>query len=53
MTPVASVDSAKVSISTQTLSPEESRTVVGHIYLYANLLLREPLKLEHVKPRKQ
>src|SRR5262249_33884758 len=24
---------------------------VGQIYLYANPLLREPLKLEHVKPR--
>ena len=62
MTPVASVDSAKISISTQTLSPEELRTMdaywraanylsVGQIYLYANPLLREPLKREHVKPR--
>src|ERR1700733_2974025 len=24
---------------------------VGQIYLYANPLLREPLKLEHIKPR--
>ncbi|MBV9625672.1 MAG: phosphoketolase, partial [Acidobacteria bacterium] len=24
---------------------------VGQIYLYANALLREPLKLEHIKPR--
>ena len=24
---------------------------VGQIYLYANPLLREPLRLEHVKPR--
>jgi xylulose-5-phosphate/fructose-6-phosphate phosphoketolase len=62
MTPVASVHSAKVSISTQTLSPEELRTMdaywraanylsVGQIYLYANPLLRESLKREHVKPR--
>ena len=24
---------------------------VGQIYLYANPLLQEPLKLEHIKPR--
>jgi len=62
MTPVASADSAKLSASTQPLSPEELRKMnaywcaanylsVGQIYLYANPLLREPLKLEHVKPR--
>jgi xylulose-5-phosphate/fructose-6-phosphate phosphoketolase len=62
MAPVASVDSAKISISTQTLSPEELRAMdaywraanylsVGQIYLYANPLLREPLKREHIKPR--
>ena len=62
MAPVASVDSAKISISTQTLSPEELRKMnaywhaanylsVGQIYLYANPLLREPLKREHIKPR--
>src|ERR1700752_2166004 len=44
------------------LSPEELSKVnaywrpanylsVGQIYLYANPLLREPLKIEHVKPR--
>src|SRR2546428_1300300 len=62
MTPVASADSAKLSASSQPLSPEELRKMnaywraanylsVGQIYLYANPLLREPLKLEHVKPR--
>src|SRR5450755_4233366 len=46
----------------QPLSPEELRKIhaywraanylsVGQIYLYANALLREPLKLEHIKPR--
>jgi xylulose-5-phosphate/fructose-6-phosphate phosphoketolase len=44
------------------LSPEEFRALnawwraanylsVGQIYLYANPLLREPLRLEHIKPR--
>jgi xylulose-5-phosphate/fructose-6-phosphate phosphoketolase len=44
------------------LSPEEFRAIhawwraanylsVGQIYLYANPLLREPLRLEHIKPR--
>jgi len=62
MTPVASAESSKVSTSTQPLSPEEMRKMdaywraanylsVGQIYLYANPLLREPLKLEHIKPR--
>src|SRR6202795_5408594 len=62
MTPVATADSASLSISTQPLSPEELRKVhaywraanylsVGQIYLYANPLLREPLSLKHVKPR--
>src|SRR5437899_2245322 len=62
MTPVASEESAKVSVSTQPLSAEELRKMdaywraanylsVGQIYLFANPLLREPLKLEHVKPR--
>src|ERR1700726_1327273 len=48
--------------SNQTLTPEELRTIhaywraanylsVGQIYLYANPLLREPLKITHVKPR--
>jgi len=49
-------------ISHQTLSQEELSRIhaywraanylsVGQIYLYANPLLREPLKLDHVKPR--
>ena len=44
------------------LSPDELRWIdaywraanylsVGQIYLYANPLLKEPLKLEHIKPR--
>src|SRR6267143_1512395 len=62
MTPVATADPASLSVSNQPLSPEEVRKMnaywraanylsVGQIYLYANPLLREPLKLEHVKPR--
>src|SRR6266566_3589931 len=62
MTPVATADSASLSVSNQPLSPEELRKMdaywraanylsVGQVYLYKNPLLREPLKLEHVKPR--
>jgi len=62
MTPAASTDSAKLSVASQPLSKEELRKMnaywraanylsIGQIYLYANPLLREPLKLEHVKPR--
>jgi len=62
MTTVMTADFTKPSISTQPLSPEELRQMnaywraanylsVGQIYLYANPLLGEPLKLEHVKPR--
>ena len=62
MTSAASADSAKVSVDSRPLSQEELRKMnaywraanylsVGQIYLYANPLLREPLKLEHVKPR--
>ncbi len=58
MTP-ASTESQTV---TQPLSLDELRKMdaywraanylsVGQIYLYANPLLREPLKLEHIKPR--
>src|SRR6184192_3965727 len=58
----ASADIVRPSVSNQPLSPEELRKMdaywraanylsVGQIYLYANPLLREPLKLEHVKPR--
>src|SRR5215467_14375301 len=62
MSALLSDDSSKPSISTGTLSSEELRKMnaywraanylsVGQIYLYANPLLREPLKLEHIKPR--
>jgi len=62
MTREVSANSAKLTISSRPLSPEELRKMndywraanylsVGQIYLYANPLLREPLKLEHVKPR--
>jgi len=62
MTPVASVNSPQHHTSMQTLTPEALRKIdaywraanylsVGQIYLYANPLLREPLKIEHVKPR--
>jgi xylulose-5-phosphate/fructose-6-phosphate phosphoketolase len=53
---------SKVPTGEQPLSTEEFRKMhaywraanylsVGQIYLYANPLLREPLKLEHIKPR--
>jgi xylulose-5-phosphate/fructose-6-phosphate phosphoketolase len=62
MTTTLSANSAKLSISSSPLSAEELRKTndywraanylsVGQIYLYANPLLREPLKLEHIKPR--
>jgi xylulose-5-phosphate/fructose-6-phosphate phosphoketolase len=62
MTPVVSADPALSAISNQPLTSEEVRKInaywraanylsVGQIYLYANPLLREPLKIEHVKPR--
>src|SRR5690348_8475468 len=58
----ASPGSAKPSESHQPLSSEELRKMhaywraanylsVGQIYLYENPLLREPLKIEHIKPR--
>src|SRR6184192_2690695 len=58
----ATPDIAGLSVSNQPLSLEELRKMhaywraanylsVGQIYLYANPLLREPLKLEHIKPR--
>src|SRR6266536_4712606 len=58
----ATPDIAGLSVSNQPLSQEELRKMnaywraanylsVGQIYLYANPLMREPLKLEHVKPR--
>src|SRR6266704_4563207 len=62
MATAASPGSAKPYESKQPLSEEELRRMhaywraanylsVGQIYLYANPLLREPLKIEHVKPR--
>ena len=62
MTPLASVTSATLRISTQPLTPQDLRKIdaywraanylsVGQIYLYANPLLRESLKIEHIKPR--
>jgi xylulose-5-phosphate/fructose-6-phosphate phosphoketolase len=62
MTPPAAVTSAQHGISAQPLTTEELRKIdaywraanylsVGQIYLYANPLLREPLKIEHIKPR--
>jgi len=59
---MVSAASASPSESQGPLSSEELRQIhaywraanylsVGQIYLYANPLLREPLKLEHIKPR--
>ncbi len=53
---------SRLSVSTPPLSRDEVRKLnaywraanylsVGQIYLFANPLLREPLKLEHIKPR--
>lgn len=61
MSTAVPADSVKLSITTNALSPEELRKMnaywraanylsVGQIYLYANPLLREPLKFEHTKP---
>src|SRR5262245_49560237 len=62
MTSAVSTDPIKLTVSSRPLSSEELGKMnnywhaanylsVGQIYLYANPLLREPLKLEHVKPR--
>jgi phosphoketolase len=62
MTSAAFTDSIKFSATSRPLSKEELRKMndywraanylsVGQIYLYDNPLLREPLKLEHIKPR--
>ena len=62
MATAASKGSAEVPQSEKPLSNEELRKMhaywraanylsVGQIYLYANPLLKEPLKLEHIKPR--
>src|SRR5580700_3811591 len=61
MSPLAPVET-KLPTSNQPLSPDEVRNIdaywraanylsVGQIYLLHNPLLREPLKIEHVKPR--
>jgi len=60
--PMISGESFRVDSSSRPLSPEELRQMdaywraanylsVGQIYLYDNPLLREPLKIEHIKPR--
>src|SRR5712692_4580487 len=62
MASAASAGSASPFESDQPLSSEELKRMhaywraanylsVGQIYLYANPLLREPLKLKHIKPR--
>jgi xylulose-5-phosphate/fructose-6-phosphate phosphoketolase len=62
MAPPASAATTISGISNQPLTSEELHKIdaywraanylsVGQIYLYANPLLREPLKIEHVKPR--
>ncbi len=62
MIPVTNAESLKPSISATPLSPEDVEKInrywraanylsVGQIYLCANPLLREPLKLEQIKPR--
>jgi xylulose-5-phosphate/fructose-6-phosphate phosphoketolase len=62
MASAAPTGSAKPYESKRPLSEEELRKMhaywraanylsVGQIYLYANPLLREPLKIEHIKPR--
>src|SRR6202521_5429835 len=62
MATAASAGSTKPYESKQPLSEEELRKMhaywraanylsVGQIYLYANPLLQEPLKFEHIKPR--
>jgi xylulose-5-phosphate/fructose-6-phosphate phosphoketolase len=62
MPTLASVKSVPLRISTQPLIPEDLRKIdaywraanylsIGQIYLYANPLLREPLQIEHIKPR--
>ena len=62
MATAASAGAASVGESKRPLSSEELRKMhaywraanylsVGQIYLYANPLLREPLTLDHIKPR--
>jgi xylulose-5-phosphate/fructose-6-phosphate phosphoketolase len=58
----ATISSEPGTISSNPLSTDELRKInaywhaanylsVGQIYLYANPLLTEPLRLEHIKPR--
>jgi xylulose-5-phosphate/fructose-6-phosphate phosphoketolase len=62
MAEVQTLNQFRVSASNNPLTAEEQRKMhaywraanylsVGQIYLYANPLLREPLTLEHIKPR--
>jgi xylulose-5-phosphate/fructose-6-phosphate phosphoketolase len=62
MASAASAGNTSISEPIKPLTSQELRTMhaywraanylsVGQIYLYANPLLREPLKLEHIKPR--
>src|SRR6202158_2422420 len=62
MCPLAHADAVNSPASDQPLSPDELRQIdaywraanylsVGQIYLLANPLLRERLRIEHVKPR--
>ena len=62
MVNVNSASPTKLDISSKPLSPEELQKIeaywraanylsVGQIYLYDNPLLREPLRIEHIKPR--
>ena len=62
MTPAAATESEAAKTTSQPLTADELQNInaywraanylsVGQIYLYANPLLREPLKIEHVKPR--
>src|SRR6266436_6490098 len=62
MAPLATANFAHHLTSSQPLSPEQLRKIdaywraanylsIGQIYLYANPLLLEPLKIEHIKPR--
>src|ERR1700740_1866044 len=62
MADVHTLNSVRVSASDNPLSSEEQRKMaaywraanylsVGQIYLFANPLLREPLKLDQIKPR--
>jgi xylulose-5-phosphate/fructose-6-phosphate phosphoketolase len=62
MADVHTLHSVRVSDSNNPLSSEDQRKMdaywraanylsVGQIYLYANPLLREPLKIDHIKPR--